>query len=132
MHVFFGMQCIKMLNIFQNIPNVHTLPLTHVFENMKLQHKPNTLWSEFGVASGRTNISKFTNDKVCGFDKGTFNRDDVLRPVNSNAELIKGWFDATLLNFMHKHDRFRLIQLNCIIHIQSLFFQIFLYQHTLF
>ena len=43
-----------MLSIIQNIPNVNTYPLTYVFENMKLQHKPNTLWLEFGVASGNT------------------------------------------------------------------------------
>ena len=41
-----------MLSIIQNIPNVNTYPLTYVFKNMKLQHKPNTLWLEFGVASG--------------------------------------------------------------------------------
>ena len=37
---------------------------------MKLQHKQNTLWLEFGVASGRTinYISKFTTDTVYGFD----------------------------------------------------------------
>jgi hypothetical protein len=37
---------------------------------MKLQHKPNTLWLEFGVANGTTinYISKFTTDKVYGFD----------------------------------------------------------------
>ena len=59
-----------MLNIIQNIPNISTYPLTYVFEHMKIQHKPNTLWLEFGVASGKSinYISKFTNDKVYGFD----------------------------------------------------------------
>jgi hypothetical protein len=59
-----------MLSIITNIPNVNIYPLTYVFEHMKLQHKPNTLWLEFGVASGKTinYISKFTNDKVYGFD----------------------------------------------------------------
>ena len=59
-----------MLSIIQNIPNVNTYPLTYVFEHMKLKHKPNTLWLEFGVASGRTinYISTFTNDTVYGFD----------------------------------------------------------------
>ena len=32
-----------MLSIIQNIPNIKTYPLTYVFKNMKLQHKPNTL-----------------------------------------------------------------------------------------
>lgn len=53
--------------MFTIIQNVKTYPLAYVFENMKLQHKPNTLWLEFGVESGNT-ISTFTNDKVYEFD----------------------------------------------------------------
>jgi hypothetical protein len=109
-----------MLSIIQSIPNVNIYPLTYVFEHMKLQHKPNTLWLEFGVASGDTinYISKFTNDKVYGFDsfeglpekwrdgfdKGAFNRNGHLPQVNSNVELIKGWFNETLLNFIQTHN----------------------------
>ena len=50
-----------MLGIIQNIPNIHIYPLTYIFEHMYLQHKPNTLWLEFGVAEGKTinYISKF-------------------------------------------------------------------------
>jgi len=113
-----------MLNIIQNIPNVNTYPLTYVFEHMKLQHKQDTLWLEFGVASGNTinYISKFTNDKVYGFDgfdsfeglpekwrdgfdKGTFNRNGILPQVNNNVELIKGWFNETLVNFIQKENK---------------------------
>jgi len=110
-----------MLSIIQNIPNVNTYPLTYVFESMKLQHKPNTLWLEFGVASGNTinYISKFTKDKVYGFDsfeglpekwrdgfdKGAFNRNGNLPEVNSNVKLIKGWFNKTLLNFIKKKNK---------------------------
>jgi len=110
-----------MLNIIQNIPNVNTYPLTYVFKHMKLQHKPNTLWLEFGVFSGNTinYISKFTNDKVYGFDsfeglpekwrdgfdKGAFTRDGNLPQVNRNVELIKGVFNETLLNFIDKHNK---------------------------
>jgi hypothetical protein len=43
-----------MLSIIENIPNVETYPLKYVFEKLKLQHKPNTLWLEFGVALGNT------------------------------------------------------------------------------
>ena len=105
-----------MLNIIQNIPNINTYPLTFIFENMNLQHKPNTLWLEFGVASGNTinYISKFTTDKVYGFDsfeglpenwregfdKGAFSSGGILPYVNSNVELIKGWFNETLLQFI--------------------------------
>lgn len=110
-----------MLSIIQNIPNVNTYPLKYVFENLKLQHKPNTLWLEFGVASGGTinYISKFTNDKVYGFDsfeglpekwrdgfeKGAFNRNGNLPKVNNNVELIKGWFDDTLPNFIKNQNK---------------------------
>ena len=110
-----------MLSIIQNIQNVNTYPLKYVFENLKLQHKPNTLWLEFEVASGRTinYISKFTNDKVYGFDsfeglpekwrdgfeKGAFNRNGNFPKVNNNVELIKGWFDNTLPNFIKKQNK---------------------------
>jgi hypothetical protein len=110
-----------MLNIIQNIPNIKTYPLTYVFEHIHLKHKQNTLWLEFGVASGNTinYISKFTNDKVYGFDSfeglpekwrdgfevGAFNRNGNLPQVNSNVKLIKGWFNETLLNFIQKQNK---------------------------
>jgi len=110
-----------MLNIIQNIPNVKTYPLTYVFESMKLRHKPNTLWLEFGVASGNTinYISKFTRDTVYGFDsfeglpekwrdgfdKGSFSRNGNLPPVNKNVKLIKGWFSDTLIPFIKTHNK---------------------------
>ena len=108
-----------MLSIIKNIPNVNAYPLVYVFEKMKLRHKPDTLWLEFGVATGKTinYISRFTNEKVYGFDsfeglpekwrdgfdKGAFNRNGNMPPVNGNVELIKGWFNETLLNFMEQH-----------------------------
>ena len=111
----------KMLSIIKDIPNVKTYPLTYVFENLKLQHEPNTLWLEFGVASGKTinYISKFTNDTVYGFDsfeglpenwrdgfdKGAFDRNGNLPEVNKNVTLIKGWFDETLPNFIKSHNK---------------------------
>jgi len=110
-----------MLRIIENIPNVNTYPLTYVFEHMKLQHKPNTLWLEFGVASGRTNkyISKFTTETVYGFDSfeglpekwrdgfdaGVFSRNGNLPEVNSNVELIKGWFNETLVDFIQRQNK---------------------------
>lgn len=110
-----------MLSIIENIPNVNTNPLEYVFEKLKLQYKPNTLWLEFGVASGKTinYISKFTNSKVYGFDsfeglpeewrdgfdKGRFSRNGNLPEVNSNVELIKGWFDQTLSSFIKNQNK---------------------------
>jgi hypothetical protein len=110
-----------MLNIIQNIPNIKTYPLNYIFENIKLKHKPNTLWLEFGVASGNTinYISQFTNDLVYGFDsfkglpekwrdgfnKGAFNRNGNLPNVNPNVVLIKGWFNETLPNFILTQDK---------------------------
>ena len=110
-----------MLSILNNIPNVNTYPLTYVFEHMKLKHKPDTLWLEFGVFSGKTinYISKFTNEKVYGFDsfeglpekwrdgfdKGWFSTNGNLPMVNNNVELIKGWFHETLLSFIQEQNK---------------------------
>jgi hypothetical protein len=108
-----------MNSIIESIPNVHMWPLKYVFEEMKLQQKPKTLWLEFGVASGCTinYISQFTKQKVYGFDsfeglpekwrdgfdKGAFNQNGQLPKVNDNVELVKGWFDQTLVPFLKKH-----------------------------
>ena len=40
-----------------------------------------------------------------GFDKGCFNRNGDLPQVNSNVELIKGWFNETILNFINTHNK---------------------------
>ena len=114
-------QHIPMLNIIKNIPNINKHPLKYVFEDMKLKHKQNTLWLEFGVASGKSinYISQFTNDTVYGFDsfiglpekwrdgfdKGAFNMNGKLPQVNDNVELIKGWFNETLINFILTHNK---------------------------
>ena len=110
-----------MLSIIQNIPDIRMWPLKYVFEHMKLHHKPDTLWLEFGVASGHTinYISNFTKEHVYGFDsfeglpekwrdgfdKGAFNRNGDLPSVNSNVVLIKGWFDTTLPDFIKAQNK---------------------------
>jgi hypothetical protein len=110
-----------MLSIIENIPNINTYPLTYVFEKIRLKHKPGTLWLEFGVASGKTinYISKFTTGKVYGFDsfeglpekwrdgfdKGAFNMNGILPKVNHNVELIKGWFNNTLPDFIKSQNK---------------------------
>jgi hypothetical protein len=109
-----------MLRIIENIPNVGTWPLTHVFERMGLKQKPDTLWLEFGVASGNTinYISRFTEGTVYGFDsfeglpekwrdgfeKGAFNRDGFFPEVSANVSLIKGWFNESLPGFLTAHE----------------------------
>jgi len=110
-----------MLSIIKDIPNINIYPLKYVFENMKLQHKPDTLWLEFGVATGKTinYISSFTSDTVYGFDsfdglpekwrdgyeKGTFTTNGVLPDVNENVELVKGLFDETLTKFIKSQNK---------------------------
>ena len=105
-----------MQHIINNIPNIGMPPLQHVFENMKLQHKENTLWLEFGVATGQTinYISQFTKGDVFGFDsfeglpefwksgceKGTFSSNGIPPLVNDNVKLIQGWFNETLPGFV--------------------------------
>lgn len=110
----------KYTDILKDIPDLKKYPLAYVFEDMKLQHKPNTLWLEFGVSSGTSVnfISRFTQDKVYGFDsfeglpenwrngfeKGKFDRKGELPKVNPNVVLIKGWFKDTLPPFIQKHN----------------------------
>ena len=120
----------KMINIIKNIPNIKTYPLKYLFENMNLQHKEDTLWLEFGVASGNTinYISKFTNNTVYGFDsfeglpekwrdgieKGFFSRNGILPQVNSNVKLIKGWFNETLVDFIKiQNKKISFIHIDC-------------------
>lgn len=109
----------KMTDMIKKIPNLKKNPLAYVFEDMKLKHKKDTLWLEFGVASGNSInfISKFTKDKVYGFDsfeglpekwrdgfeKGTFDRKGTFPEVNPNVVLVKGWFKDTLPAFMKQH-----------------------------
>jgi len=110
-----------MINIIQNIPDVGVYPLTYVFEHMKLKHNTNTLWLEFGVASGKTvnYISKFTEETVHGFDsflglpetwregyeQGKFNLHGNLPKVNPNVSLIKGLFQDTLPVFLTEQSK---------------------------
>lgn len=110
-----------MLHIIQNIPYITRHPLKHVFEELQTKHKPDTLWLEFGVATGNSinYISKFTQDTVYGFDsfeglpekwrdgfdKGAFNLDGNTPCVNSNVTLVKGWFDHTLPDFIKTQNK---------------------------
>jgi len=107
--------------LLQNIPNIQTYPLTYVFEKLQYKHTPDTLWLEFGVATGKTinYISSFTKDKVYGFDsfeglpekwrsgydKGMFDRHGMLPEVNDNVVLIKGWFCDTLYPFIREQNK---------------------------
>ena len=111
-----------MFNFISNIPNIKIYPLKYIFENLELQHKPNTLWLEFGVATGNTinYISKFTNDKVYGFDcfdglpefwregfdKGFFNRITLIRRALGQFKgfLSSGKFLAGHSQFFQLHN----------------------------
>ncbi len=109
----------EMNNVIKKIPDLKINPLKYIFETTHFQHKPNTLWLEFGVFEGESInfISRFTTDKVYGFDsfeglpekwkggfeKGVFSLDGKLPKVNNNVVLIKGWFNQTLEKFIEKH-----------------------------
>lgn len=106
----------KMDSIIDTIPNIHMNPLKYVLQHAKPKDTKDTLWLEFGVASGRTinYISEFTKNNVYGFDsfeglperwregfeKGAFGRNGTLPDVNKNVVLIKGWFHDTLPEFV--------------------------------
>ena len=116
----------------KDIPNIgpeqyiHSYPsyyrhyvLKYTFDNnYVLNNKSsNTLWLEFGVATGNTIniISNYTDENVYGFDsfyglpeklrdgfdKGAFDRKGEMPTVNSNVKLIEGLFDETLVGFLH-------------------------------
>jgi hypothetical protein len=119
-----------MLNIIKTIPNVHVYPLIYVFEHLKLKHNPDTLWLEFGVASGRTinYISQFTPNIVYGFDsffglpekwrdgyeEGEFSLDGNLPEVNQNVTLIKGLFQDVLPAFLREQiKKISFIHIDC-------------------
>ena len=122
------------------IPNIGTSPLKYVFEELKLEHRENELWLEFGVASGYTinMISKFSKDEIVygfdsfeglpekwrdGFDKGAFSSAGNLPPVKSNVQLIKGWFDATLTKFLEARPEARVsfVHIDCDLYISTKF-----------
>jgi hypothetical protein len=110
-----------MLSIIQNVPDIKMHPLEYIFNIMELKHKPDTLWLEFGVASGRSinYISEFTTNTVYGFDsfeglperwrdgyeRGFFNMNGKMPYVNSNVELIKGYFNETLVDFIKTQNK---------------------------
>lgn len=117
--------------IIKDIPNIRKDPLKYVFEDYELRQKDDTLWLEFGVATGGTinYISNFTNGIVYGFDsfeglpedwksdylKGAFNRNGCLPPVNQNVQLIKGWFNESLPIFLKEHpnQKISFIHIDC-------------------
>jgi hypothetical protein len=110
-----------MLRLISDIPNMNMNPLVFIFEGIRFYHVPDTLWLEFGVASGYSinYISKFTPYKVYGFDsfeglpekwrdgceKGAFSMNGRLPEVNPNVELIKGWFNETLVDFIQRQNK---------------------------
>lgn len=82
--------------------------------------KADGLWLEFGVFRGRDIrvLSQYAKGKIYGFDsfeglpedwtffqrKGRFSLEGQLPDVPENVELIKGWFDITLPDFLAAND----------------------------
>ena len=110
--------------ITENLPTTTMYPnryklMEHIFLNNMLN--PEGLYLEFGVRSGTSInfIAAYHPTKtIYGFDSfeglpeawnfyapaGTFDLGGVMPEVNSNVELVKGWFDKTLPAFIAKHD----------------------------
>jgi hypothetical protein len=109
-----------MYDYLKSIPDVNEFPLNYIFDTLKYQHLDNTLWLEFGVASGQSinYISSHTPYTVYGFDsfeglpekwrdgfdKGAFNMSGNMPNVNENVKLIKGWFENTLPDFLKENN----------------------------
>ena len=109
-----------MLPSIKQIPDVKKYCLRYIFENMRLQYEPGTLWLEFGTYSGFTinYISRHTKGLVYGFDSfeglpekwrdgydvRAFNRYGKEPKVAKNVVLVKGWFQDTLEHFL-KHKK---------------------------
>jgi hypothetical protein len=105
----------------KQIKKLEVSSLKHIFENLRVEHTPGTLWLEFGVFSGESinYISNFTNDTVYGFDsfeglpenwregfdKGAFDKKGNMPPVNNNVTLVKGWFNETVIPFLEEHNK---------------------------
>lgn len=118
-------------SLLQNIPHLDQHPLRYVLTQIKPPNEENDLWLEFGVFGGKSinGISSHTIGKVYGFDsfqglpenwrpgfnKGMFDRKNVLPKVNSNVELVVGWFNETLPAFLkqHKDSKVRLLHIDC-------------------
>lgn len=128
----------KLLSFVMDIPNIHKYPLNHVFEIMKIQHDPNTLWLEFGTAGGTTinYISQFTPHPVYGFDsfeglpedwregflKGAFHQNGHLPAVRPNVQLVKGWFSDSLVPFLETHNQqVSFVHIDCDIYSSTTF-----------
>jgi hypothetical protein len=119
------------VSTIQNIPDIKIFPLIYVFDGLRYQHKPDTLWLEFGVFSGTTinYISRFTDQPVYGFDsfqglpetwrpgyeKGEFDRNGTFPDVNPNVVLVKGWFNETLPSFIQaqKNKKISFLHIDC-------------------
>lgn len=111
-----------MLSIIENIPNIEMHPIIYVFNVLNLQHKPDTLWMEFGVYKGDSVnfISHQTQDKVYGFDSfnglpekwrdgyeaGSFNANgEEPTSLNPNVEIVKGMIQETLPVFLSNNNK---------------------------
>lgn len=95
------------------------------------------LWLEFGVWSGRTinYFAKKTKNKIYGFDsflglpegndywsEGMFNMNGNPPKVDKNVELVVGWFEDTLDNFLTEHDEnISFLHVDCDIYSSSKF-----------
>jgi hypothetical protein len=127
----------------REIPDINKYALHYVFEDLKIKNE-NSLWLEFGIFSASTinYFSKFTSNNVYGFDsfeglpedwkddnnniilnKGSFSLNGNLPEVNDNVVLIKGLFQDTLDDFLHKHNNKKIsfVHIDCDIYSSTKF-----------
>lgn len=123
----------------ESIPNIGESPLDHVLNNGLASHGEDELWIEFGVWKGATinRMAEATKGIIYGFDSfqglpedwrtgyeaGTFNEEGKMPIVKDNVQLIKGWFDDTLPQFLKKHasKKASLLHIDCDIYSSTAF-----------
>ena len=105
-----------------NIPNIKMRPILYIFDVLKIKHKENTLWLDFGVkCGGNANyISIKTDDKMYGFyNNNGFpekweNDNYVFTKIKDDLIVSNGPYNETVKNFITtQNKKISFIHIDC-------------------
>ena len=111
-----------MNNLIMNIPNIRMRPILYIFDVLKIKHKENTLWLDFGVkCGGNANyISLKTDDKMYGFyNNNGFpekweNDNYVFTKIKDDLIVSNGPYNETVKNFITtQNKKISFIHIDC-------------------